>query len=96
MENYPFLTEAVSHVIIRLRKQAGLSQQKLAELSSIARVYLLQLEQGRFRPTLNSVYFMAKGLGIEPHKLVELIEEERKEIEKIANKSAISQSKSSD
>lgn len=82
MQNYPFLTEAVARVIHRLRKQSGMSQQKLAELSSIARVYLLQLEQGRFRPTLNSIYFMARGLEIPPHRLVELIEEERLKLEK--------------
>lgn len=82
MENYPFLNEAISSVIVRLRKEAGYSQQKLAELSSIARVYLLQLEQGRFRPTLNSIYFLAKGFGMPPQKLVELIEEERQKMEK--------------
>lgn len=67
---------------MRLRKDAGLSQQKLADLSSIARVYILQLEQGKFRPTLNSIFFLAKGLGISPDKLVGLIENERKKMEK--------------
>lgn len=85
MENYPFLSEAVSNVIIRLRRQAGFSQQRLAEYSRIARVYLLQLEQGKFRPTLNSIFFLASGLGLPPGKLVELIEEERIHLEKIAN-----------
>lgn len=81
MENYPYLNEAVTRVVTRLRKDAGLSQQRLAELSSFARVYLLQLEQGRFRPTLNSIYFLARGLGLKPHKLVELIEDERCRLE---------------
>lgn len=81
MENYPFLNEALTRVVTRLRKDAGLSQQRLAELSSMARVYLLQLEQGRFRPTLNSIYFLARGLGLKPQKLVELIEDERCRLE---------------
>ena len=82
MENFPFLNEAMSQVIVRLRKKAGYSQQKLAEISSITRVYLLQLEQGKFRPTLNSIFFLAKGLDIPPNEFVELIEKERKKLEK--------------
>lgn len=82
MENYPFLNEAIANVIVRLRKEAGYSQQKLAEMSSIARVYLLQLEQGKFRPTLNSIYYLSRGLGLPPQKLVELIEDERQKLEK--------------
>lgn len=80
MENYPFLTEAVAHVLSRLRKEAGFSQQKLANLSSIARIYLLQLEQGKFRPTLNSIFYLAHGLGITPQYFVELIEYERQKL----------------
>ncbi len=80
MENYPYLNEAVTRVITRLRKEAGYSQQKLAELSSVARVYLLQLEQGKFRPTLNSIFFLARGLDIPPYELVKYIEMERKKI----------------
>lgn len=85
MENFPSLNEAVTRVITRLRKEAGYSQQKLAELSSVARVYLLQLEQGKFRPTLNSIFFLAQGLDIPPYELVRLIEQERK---KLRSKSA--------
>lgn len=81
MEDFPHLTQAVTTVIIRLRKQAGLSQQKMAELSSVARLYLLQLEQGKFRPTLNSIFYLARGLGIPPEYLVELIERERQKLE---------------
>ncbi|MDE5833342.1 MAG: helix-turn-helix domain-containing protein [Desulfovibrio sp.] len=88
MENFPYLNEAMSQVIVRLRKKAGYSQQKLAEISSITRVYLLQLEQGKFRPTLNSIFFLAKGLDIPPEQFVELIEKERKKIEKSQPKTA--------
>lgn len=82
MDNFPFLNQAVSSVVSKLRKNAGYSQQKLAERSSMARVYLLQLEQGKFRPTLNSIFFIAKGLGIAPAKFVGMIEEKRRELEK--------------
>lgn len=80
MDNYPFLTEAVANVLSRQRREAGFSQQKLANLSSIARIYLLQLEQGKFRPTLNSIFYLAQGLGIAPQYFVELIELERQKL----------------
>lgn len=82
MDNYPYLNQAVSHVVSKLRKSAGYSQQKLAERSSMARVYLLQLEQGKFRPTLNSIFFIARGLGVAPSKFVGMIEDKRRELEK--------------
>lgn len=81
MENFPYLNEAISHVVSSQRKKAGYSQQRLADLSSMARVYLLQLEQGKFRPTLNSIFFLATGLEIPPSKFVELIEKRRDELE---------------
>lgn len=77
MQDYEYLTEATINVIKRLRKNKALSQQKLADLAGIDRLYVLQLEQGRFRPTLNSIFFLARGLGLPPQTLVELIEEER-------------------
>lgn len=80
MENYPYLSEAVARILLHLRKNAGLSQQKLADMSSIARIYLLQLEQGKFRPTLNSIFFLARGLDIPPQKFVEMIETERQKL----------------
>lgn len=82
MDNFPYLNEAITRVVLRLRKEAGLSQQKLAEQSSVARVYLLQLEQGKFRPTLNSIFFLAKGLRISPAQFVKIIESERRKLEK--------------
>lgn len=77
MDDYPKLTTAVSRVIRRLREDAGLSKRKLAEMSTIDRVYLLQLEQGKYRPTLNALFFLARALGIPAARLVEHIEKEQ-------------------
>lgn len=76
------LTEAVSLVLKRLREDAGLSKRKLAEISSIDRVYLLQLEQGKYRPTLNSIFFLAEALGMPAARLVDLIEQEQRALRK--------------
>lgn len=82
MENYPHLSNAVSVVLQRLREDAGLSKRALAIRSNIDRVYLLQVEQGKYRPTLNFIFHLAKGLGISAGKLVTLIEEEQKNMDK--------------
>lgn len=77
MEDYPKLTEAVARVLRRLREDAGFSKRKLASLTTIDRVYLLQLEQGKYRPTLNSIFLIAQAFGMQPDRLTALIEQER-------------------
>lgn len=77
MEDHPKLTEATARVLTRLREEAGLSKRKLATLTSIDRVYLLQLEQRKYRPTLNAVFLLAQALGLPPGRLVDMIEAER-------------------
>lgn len=77
MEDYPFLVEAISSVLERLRTDAGLSKRKLAMLSGIDRVYLLQVEQGKYRPTVNFMFLLARGLGIGISELMRAIEREQ-------------------
>lgn len=88
MDNFPYLNEAVRNVLVKLRREAGLSQQKLANFTTLTRVYILQLEQGKFRPTLNSVFHIARGLGTTPQALIDLIEEERLRLEQQAENNA--------
>ncbi len=77
MDDYPYLTDAISRIITQLREEAGYSKNKLADLSSIDRVYLLQIEQGKYRPTLNTIFFLAEAFNMPPQTLVEMIEKER-------------------
>lgn len=77
MEDHPKLTEATARVLTRLREDAGLSKRKLGTLTGIDRVYLLQLEQKKYRPTLNAVFLLAQALGLPPGRLVDMIEAER-------------------
>lgn len=78
MEDYPFLMEAISNVLERLRVDAGFSKRKLAMISGIDRVYLLQVEQGKYRPTINFMFLLAKGLNISVADLIAHIEAEQK------------------
>lgn len=82
MKNYPNLSKAISTVLQQLREEAGYSKRNLAMRSGIDRVYLLQVEQGKYRPTLNFIFMIAKGLNISPGKLVALIEKEQKDLSK--------------
>ena len=80
MEDYPYLTEAISHTLTRLREDAGLSKRKLAQLSGIDRVYILQIEQGKYRPTVNFMFLVARAMGISPAALFTLVEKEQKRL----------------
>ena len=61
MEDYPKLTEAVANVLTRLREDAGLSK---------------QIEQKKYRPTLNAIFLLAQAFGISPGYMVTLIDRE--------------------
>jgi transcriptional regulator with XRE-family HTH domain len=50
--------------IATLRKAIGLSQEKLAELSGVDRVALANIETGRRRPTVTTLYRLAIGMKI--------------------------------
>lgn len=84
MEDYPLLTEAVARVITRLRENARLSKRHLARRSHFDRVYLLQVEQGKYHPTLNFIFWLAPPLGLSAGELVKLIEQEQQRLYKIA------------
>lgn len=78
MEDYPFLVEAVARTLERLRVDAGLSKRKLAMISGIDRVYLLQVEQGKYRPTINFLFLLARALGMTATDLLNQIEIEQR------------------
>lgn len=85
MEDFPYLTEAISRVLTRLREDAGLSKRKLAMLSSIDRVYILQVEQGKYRPTVNFLFLIAQAMGISASALITLVEAEIRSLQANSN-----------
>lgn len=52
------------------RKQRGLSQEKLAELSGLHRTYISGLELGKRNPSITIVARLAEALEIEPGALL--------------------------
>ena len=76
MEKYPLLNEAIARILRSKREAQGLSKRKLAELAWLERVYIIQLEKGTRRPTLNALFYISEALGLQPSELVRLVEEE--------------------
>lgn len=53
-----------------LRKQQGLSQEKLAEISGLHRTYISSIERGARNPTLTTLNAIAKSLNVKIEFLV--------------------------
>lgn len=54
----------------RIRKERGLTQEQLAELSGLTQQYLSDLERGKRNPTIVTIYELALALKV-PH--IELV-----------------------
>ena len=54
----------------RLRKEAGLTQEQLAERSGFSQQYISKLEQGRRNPTVVTLHELASALGVSHVELV--------------------------
>lgn len=50
----------------RFRKENGLSQLELAELSGISFKYIYKLERGKANPSIKIIDILAKSLGVSP------------------------------
>ncbi len=70
MESGGSLQVAFGHILADLRKEAGLSQERLGQESGLHRTYISQLERGLKSPSLNAIEALADALGSKPHLLV--------------------------
>ncbi len=57
------LAVRVGSAVQKLRKQQGVSQEYLAEKSSLSRNYIGNIERGEYDVTVSSLQKVAKGLG---------------------------------
>ena len=62
--------EQIGKRIVDARKAKGLSQEKLATDSHVDRSHMGFIEQGRRRPTIGTLYRIAKTLGLKLEDLV--------------------------
>ncbi|MGE3138441.1 MAG: helix-turn-helix domain-containing protein [Thermoleophilia bacterium] len=54
-----------------LRLEAGMTQEALAHAAGLHWTYIGQIERGRRNLTLKNVLRLARGLGVEPARLVQ-------------------------
>lgn len=56
-----------------IRTEKGYSLNKLSRLSGVSRVYISQIESGRYRPTIQVICKLCKGLNVTPNDLIKHI-----------------------
>ncbi|ETT77487.1 SOS-response repressor and protease LexA [Paenibacillus sp. FSL R7-277] len=61
-------------VVKSIRINKNITQAQLAAESTLERTYISELENGKYQPTLTSLFDIARGLGIKPSDLVKLVE----------------------
>ncbi|MGP4845135.1 helix-turn-helix domain-containing protein [Marinobacter sp. 1Y8] len=64
------ILQAFGSNVRKTRKEKNLSQEELAHTSGLDRSYVGQVERGERNITLENIYKLAHGLGIEPYKLL--------------------------
>ena len=69
------LAKTFGKTLYRLRKEANLTQEKLAELAGYDRTYISLLERGLRKPTIKTLFDLSKPLGVSPHQFVKSVEE---------------------
>lgn len=67
------VAKAAGHVLRRLRKDAGLTQEKLSFKAAIQRNFVSEIELGQKQPSLYTIFKVAHALGVSPQQFVELV-----------------------
>jgi transcriptional regulator with XRE-family HTH domain len=63
-------TQEIGHLIAKLRKQAGLTQEDLAGKAEIDRSYLSEIESGKKNISIKMLKKIAKALDVKASKLL--------------------------
>lgn len=61
-------------VLKSLRIKHDLSQDKLAEISTLERTFISMMERGNSQPSLTTVFELAKAFNMKPSDLIRLVE----------------------
>lgn len=68
------IEEAFGEVIREIRKDLKISQEKLAEISSLDRSFISLLECGHKQPSLITIFQLAKAFKLSASKILSLVE----------------------
>ncbi|NLM00005.1 MAG: helix-turn-helix transcriptional regulator [Treponema sp.] len=69
------VNKAVGELIRELRKEQGVSQEKLAEAIDSHQVYISEIENGDKLPSLTVIYKIAQAFGLTLTEFVRRVEE---------------------
>lgn len=64
------MRKLVGRNFARLRREKGLTQERVEELSGFSQQYLSDLERGKRNPTIVTLYELAQALGVSHVDLV--------------------------
>ena len=70
------LKKDFGRVLLNARKNAGLSQEKLANMCDLERAYISRMERGLLQPTITTVFKIAKALNTTATDLIQKLEDE--------------------
>ena len=70
----------IGNIIQQHRKSKGLTQEQLSGLATLDRTHYSKIERGQRSPTIETLFKIAYALDIPPHKLIQAIENEVKDI----------------
>lgn len=65
------MRKLVGQNFARIRREKGLTQEQVEELSGLSQQYLSSLEQGRRNPTIITLYELAQALGVSHLELLQ-------------------------
>jgi transcriptional regulator with XRE-family HTH domain len=57
--------------LVATRKDKGITQEQLSELTGLDAVSISYIEQGKRRPTITTLYRLAKALEVSPSNLLD-------------------------
>lgn len=75
MEKEEDITKDFGLIVRELRQKNNISQEKLAERSSLDRSYISEVENGYKTPTIITVSKIGRALGVRPSRIFQLVEQ---------------------
>lgn len=64
------ISQAFAQVLLRIRKENGLTHEALAERAGLHATTISLLERAKRKPSIETTFMLAHGLGVEPEILV--------------------------
>ncbi|MEI3604531.1 helix-turn-helix transcriptional regulator [Pseudogracilibacillus sp. SE30717A] len=71
------IEEEFGVILRKYRNKTGLSQEGLALKCGLDRTYISLLERGKRKPTINTVFAIAKIINVKPSQMIKEVEDSK-------------------